>query len=150
MNIADKLYAIEQIRLLKARYFRFVDTKQWDSLRAIFTDDATVFFAEAFDAPRPIDEGMTFIKDVLQTPVSIHSGFMPEIEIVDANHAKAIWAMTDQIYWLGSEGNPFGISQMTGAGHYHETYRRENDVWKIETLKLTRLRRLTIPLPSAN
>jgi len=33
----ERLVAIEEIKTLKARYFRFVDTKQWDDLRACFT-----------------------------------------------------------------------------------------------------------------
>jgi 3-phenylpropionate/cinnamic acid dioxygenase small subunit len=32
---------IEQIRQLKARYFRFLDTKQWEAWRGLFTDDFT-------------------------------------------------------------------------------------------------------------
>ena len=31
---------IEAIRQLKARYFRFVDTKQWDRWGDLFTEDA--------------------------------------------------------------------------------------------------------------
>ena len=80
MDLSEKLWAMEDIRLLKARYFRFVDTKQWDSLRGIFTDSATVSFPEAFDAPRPIDDAMKFIADVLNTSVSSHSGYTPEIK----------------------------------------------------------------------
>jgi 3-phenylpropionate/cinnamic acid dioxygenase small subunit len=32
---------VEQIKELKARYFRFFDTKQWDRWRGLFTDDCT-------------------------------------------------------------------------------------------------------------
>ena len=34
------LLDIEAIKQLKARYFRYVDTKQWDDLKALFTADA--------------------------------------------------------------------------------------------------------------
>ena len=122
MSSADTLLAIEQIRLLKARYFRFVDTKKWNELRALFTDDATAYFLEGFEAPRPIEAAMKFIIDVLDNPVvSSHSGYMPEIEILDADHARELWPMQDHLYWPSVEGNAFGISEMHGAGHYHET-----------------------------
>jgi hypothetical protein len=46
MNASDHLLAIEQIKQLKARYFRCMDTKDWAGLRSVFCDDA-VFDARA-------------------------------------------------------------------------------------------------------
>jgi len=40
METVDRLWAIEQIKQLKARYFRFLDTKDWEGMRTIWTDDA--------------------------------------------------------------------------------------------------------------
>ncbi|MFB0977893.1 MAG: nuclear transport factor 2 family protein, partial [Myxococcota bacterium] len=39
---ADALREITEVRaieILKAKYFRLLDTKQWDAWRALFTDD---------------------------------------------------------------------------------------------------------------
>ncbi len=33
------LWDIEQIKQLKARYFRMIDTKDWEGFRELFTDD---------------------------------------------------------------------------------------------------------------
>jgi len=60
---------------------------------------------------------------------------MPEIDIIDHNHARATWAMYDNVRF--SEGL---ISEMTGYGYYHETYQRFGGPWKISSLKVTRLR----------
>jgi hypothetical protein len=38
-NLAEKLWDIEQIKQLKARYFRLMDTKDWVAWRDLFTDD---------------------------------------------------------------------------------------------------------------
>lgn len=38
-DAATTLLEIEAIKQLKARYCRFLDTKQWDDWRALFTDD---------------------------------------------------------------------------------------------------------------
>ena len=51
MNVADAgtLVHVENIKQLKARYFRFVDSKQWDALRDVFTDDVLFYF----ESPTP-------------------------------------------------------------------------------------------------
>ena len=36
----NRLLAIEEIKQLKARYFRFLDTKDWAGLTTVFTPDA--------------------------------------------------------------------------------------------------------------
>jgi hypothetical protein len=58
---------------------------------------------------------------------------MPEIELTSATTAKGIWAMQDLLRW------PDG-RELSGYGHYHETYQRVDGAWRIKTLKLTRLR----------
>jgi hypothetical protein len=35
----DSLYEIEAIKQLKARYCRYLDTKDWEAWRTIFADD---------------------------------------------------------------------------------------------------------------
>src|ERR1019366_1253533 len=40
----EALIAIEEIKQLKARYFRYVDTKEWELLRTVFTHDCTFGF----------------------------------------------------------------------------------------------------------
>ena len=58
---------------------------------------------------------------------------MPEIELIDAASARGIWAMFD---YVDIPGKP----SRQGYGHYHETYRKESDGWRIASLELTRLR----------
>ena len=38
-DFSQQLWEIEQIKQLKARYFRLMDTKDWDAWRELFTDD---------------------------------------------------------------------------------------------------------------
>ena len=40
MDRLEMLWAMEEIRQLKARYFRFLDTKDWVGMRTIWTADA--------------------------------------------------------------------------------------------------------------
>ena len=37
--LVQMLWDIEQIKQLKARYFRLLDTKDWDAFAELFTDD---------------------------------------------------------------------------------------------------------------
>lgn len=127
---------IEAIKLLKARYFYFLDTKQWDALRALFTTDAT--FDPAGEGAYTFDGLDGFIAGAsrgLANAVSVHHGHMPMIELLDADHARGIWSMTDDVAVAGDPPRRF-----IGKGHYHEDYRREGVAWKIATWKLTRLR----------
>jgi len=41
---------IEAIKQLKARYFRTMDTKDWDGMRTVFTDDVVMDTSAAADA----------------------------------------------------------------------------------------------------
>ena len=133
---ARGLADIEAIKLLKAQYFYFLDTKQWGLLRALFTPDAT--FDPAGEGAYTFDGLDGFIAGAsggLADAVSVHHGHMPMIELVDADHARGIWSMTDDVSVAGAAPRRF-----IGKGHYHETYRRQDGRWRIASWKLTRLR----------
>jgi hypothetical protein len=137
----QRLLAIEEIKQLKARYFRFMDTKDWEGLETLFTTDATADYSResAADEGRKVSGAgaiAAYIRASVEHVETVHHGHMPEIEIVDAEHASAIWAMEDVLRWP-----PGGqISAMRGYGHYHESYRKVGGRWLIESLRLTRLR----------
>ncbi len=63
---------------------------------------------------------------------TVHHGHMPEIEVVDATHARGIWAMYDRLEY------PDGRVR-SGAGHYDEEYRLVDGTWRIARMTLNRL-----------
>ena len=133
--MADPMADIEAIKQLKAQYFRVLDTKDWSALRQLFTDDVVV---DTSASPggcvvAGADEYMVFLVGVIGDVTTVHHGHMPEIELTSPASAKGIWAMEDMLRW------PDG-RRMHGYGHYHETYERVRDAWRIKTLTLTRLR----------
>jgi ketosteroid isomerase-like protein len=139
MDRLEKLEAIEAIRNLKARYFRLMDTKQWDALVEVFTADMQVLTPEGKSYA---EGGATYaaaLRSSLEHAVSCHQGLMGEVEITDGNTARAIWGMQDVIAWEDRHPKT-GWKSIVGRGHYHETYRREDGEWRIATLTLTRLR----------
>jgi hypothetical protein len=144
MSDLERLAAIEEIKQLKARYFRSMDTKDWAKLEAVFSPDAELDMrGEAADKSKAAEglvigaaKIMPFIRNAVIDLVTVHHGHMPEIEIISLTTAKGIWAMEDLLRW------PPGAALKTlhGFGHYHETYRRLEDGWRIQTSTLTRLR----------
>ena len=141
MDELARLNAIEEIKVLKARYFRYVDLKDWVGLRGLFCEHATIHYTDGDQGPQPLDAAMQFVRTALDDDsISLHHGHMPEIEIIGPDRARAIWAMEDRVYWPENSTNPLGILKMHGVGHYHETYER-HERWLIASLTLTRLRR---------
>jgi hypothetical protein len=133
--------AIEQIKQLKARYFRLMDQKRWDEWRDVFTEDVTAIYQNA-PSDRPNDglpelrcngraELIATVSGLLGKGLSMHHGHMPEIEVTSPTTAKGIWAMFD---YLRLPGFTF-----KGYGHYQEDYVKETGGWRIKTILLTRL-----------
>jgi SnoaL-like domain len=125
---------IEAIRQLKARYFRTMDTKDWNAMRQVFSDSMVM---DSTDSGGPVitgaEECISFLKQALAGVITVHHGHTPEIELTSATTAKGIWAMEDMLRW------PDG-KELHGYGHYHESYEKIDGAWCIKTLKLTRLR----------
>lgn len=122
----------EEIKQLKARYFRFLDTQEWDALSDVFTEDAVLQWGPEDDqVMRGRDAILAGLIANLKGATTCHHGHMPEIELIDPDHARAIWSMTDRV------DHPDYL--LIGYGHYHEEYLKQNDRWRIQRLKLTRL-----------
>jgi hypothetical protein len=144
MDAAERLDVIEQIKQLKARYFRCMDEKDWPGLQAVFAADLVADFR---DSTGSRDESLLthgaalYIKNlapILQNIITTHHGHMPEIDITSLTTATGIWAMED-LLWVG-EGAPVPYKTMRGFGHYHETYEKIDCAWVIKTTRLSRLR----------
>ena len=159
MTPAEQILALEEIKQVKARYFRCMDTKDWAGYEAVFAPEALIDSSEAFTPcdftgailktngqpsqdPDPAwrhTDPKKFVDTLskeLQNVSTVHHGHMPEIQLTSDTTAKGTWAMEDKLRW--PEGSP--IREMHGYGHYVETYEKGPDGWRIKTLKLTRVR----------
>ena len=124
---------LEAIRQLKARYFRLMDTKDWDGMREVFTDDVVIDTTDSGGGVvESADEFMEFLRTTLADAVTVHHGHMPEIDLTSPTTATGIWALQDVIVW------PDGM-RLLGFGHYHETYTKAGGEWRISSSTLTRL-----------
>ena len=124
---------IEAIRQLKARYFRTMDTKDWAGMRQVFTDDVVIDTSEAGgERVDGADTFLAYLQEALGGATTVHQGHMPEIELTSETTATGIWALHDIVIF------PNGM-RLDGFGHYHETYEKTADGWRIKTSTLTRL-----------
>jgi hypothetical protein len=145
----QRLLDIEAIKQLKARYFRLIDTKDWDAFRDVFTDDCKHYYVEADGTERftSNDDYVPMIVSMLTNGVTTHHGHMPEISFTSDTEASAIWAMFDYVQC----DMPHGRQSLQGYGHYHETYRKGPDgEWRMSSKRNVRLRVDDVPwtLPS--
>ena len=133
--MALDLEAIELIKQLKARYFRFLDTRNIEGLHSVFTEDASARFKGPdydFDLNGwPALEAF-YRKSFSADAFGMHNGHHPEIE-VSGDHATGIWYLQDIFVQLKLD-----ITVM-GSALYEDEYRREGGVWRIATTGYVRL-----------
>lgn len=124
---------IDDIKQLKARYFRTLDTKDWAGYRRVFTDDVVIDTTDAGgERIVGVDAFLAYLGDALAGATTVHQGHMPEITLTSDTTATGIWALHDIVLW------PSG-TRLDGFGHYHETYLKGDDGWRIASSTLTRI-----------
>jgi uncharacterized protein (TIGR02246 family) len=129
---------IEEIKRLKARYFRTLDQKDWDGWGQVFAKDVLMEVPEAELVLRGRDAVVESVSGALDGAQTVHQGHMPEIELTGPDTATGTWAMFDYVEWPRSAaGDRVGLQ---GYGHYFEEYVREDGAWRIAHTKLVRLR----------
>ena len=141
---ARQLADIEALKQLKARYFRFVDTKDWTGLRTLFTDDCRHYYVDQDGTERYTsnDDYVPMMRATLDDGVTTHHGHTPEITLTSDTEAEGIWAMFDYV----QTNAPQGRVSLMGYGHYFETYRKGDDgVWRISSKRNVRLRVDDVP-----
>jgi hypothetical protein len=137
----DRLEALEAIRMVKARYCRCLDTRDWDGLAAIFAEDIVLDVEE--DTHQPPFHGravaLAQIKAAVIDAQTAHQVHSSEIDFIGQDEALAITAMQDRVVWAPGKSPVPGVASITGFGHYRERYVRRDGLWIIASLRLTRL-----------
>ena len=147
MNALEYLIAVDSVRRAKASYWHAMDTKQFARLEALFTADATVDFRSGRDLRPgddyaklpPIEQALAagdpmVVRGNKAIAAFIEKGVLDCITLPKslAPYFSAIWPIFD---YLDS-----GRIKLRGYGHYHDTYRRDDGVWRIRSFYITRLR----------
>ena len=135
-NICANLVAWMELTEAKARYCRFLDTKDWQAFGDLMTDDFELDLSgtSAQGTFKGRQAALQTIRASIETAKTVHQVHNPEITLNEqGDEARVIWAMQDRVVW------PETGQSLTGYGHYNECWRKENDEWKLAAQKLTRL-----------
>jgi hypothetical protein len=130
----SELRDIEEIKQLKARYFRLVDTKEWDAWRELLTDDYRLESDAGIHEGR--DAVVSMVSSALAEGSTVHHALAPEIAITGPAAATGVWAYQDHVV-MSHDGQNVAFH---GYGHCHEEYVRTDDGWRIRSTVETRLR----------
>jgi hypothetical protein len=143
MSEIAELTAVAAIKQLKARYFRFMDTKDWQALPTVFAVDAVMDMrGETGDGSGLINGAANiaaFMRSSVEHLITVHHGHTPEIEFLSPTSARGIWAMEDKLWKPQGSLSTLPFTALHGYGHYHETYSCVAGNWLIQSTKLTRL-----------
>ncbi len=141
-----QLSDLEEIRQLKARYFRCIDTGNEVELATLFTDDVTIdlkgggYRLQVNGRDDMVDFiGSSFNSDV----VAMHQGHTPEIAFVSPDEAKGTWYLQDRFI------DPARNTDTVGSSLYYDTYRRTSEGWKIAASEYDRVYEAVTPVDPA-
>lgn len=138
----QQLSDIEEIKVLKHRYFRGIDTANMALLGGLFTDDVTVIYNGGTYHVTVTGRAdmLEFLANSFHSgALAMHLGVMPEIAVTGDNSATGIWYLQDVFINLEIDNHTFGTAI------YTDTYRREGGVWKIATTHYDRVIEVLTP-----
>jgi hypothetical protein len=141
MSDIEQLLAKEEIKLLKARRDRAVDTKDWDTYLALHAPDH-VSHNDGFERWNNAAEMIANVRKLLgPEKISVHHSHTPEITFESPTKASGIWAMEDNIFWKQGDEEHW----LNGFGFYHETYELREGKWLFTSRRLKRTHVRTSP-----
>jgi hypothetical protein len=142
----QQLSDLEDIRTLKHRYFRAIDTADWGLLDGMFTDDVHVEYVGgtyhvSLDGAAKMAE---FLANSFHTQcMAMHHGHMPEITLTGEDCAEGTWYLQDIFLDFSKDENTWGTAL------YRDEYQREGGVWKISSTVYDRVMEVIEPLNPA-
>ena len=122
---AVDLVTLEDVRQLKYRYLRTLDSKQWDDFADTLAPDVDATYGKrlAFTGRDAVVEYMR--TSLPPTIITVHQCHHPEITL-DGDHARGTWYLYDKVLVLEHR------LMLTGAAFYDDDYVRGTDgVWRI-------------------
>jgi hypothetical protein len=132
MSDIERLVALEEIRLLKARRDQAIDTKNWELYHSLHAPHH-VSHNEGLPRWEGPDAMIAGTKASLAGKVSSHHSHTPDIVFESPTKAKGIWGMEDLIF----DENTKELL-LHGFGFYHEEYEKVDGVWKFVWRQLRR------------
>jgi hypothetical protein len=131
----QQLSDLEDIRQLKARYFRCIDTGNEAELASVFAEEVTIDLR---------DNMVAFIASSFNSDIiAQHHGHTPEIRFTGPDSAQGTWYLEDRFI------DPVRGTDTAGSALYHDTYVRTADGWKVQHSEYDRVYEIVSPIDPA-
>ncbi|SNS70709.1 SnoaL-like domain-containing protein [Sphingomonas laterariae] len=132
----QQLSDFEDIRTLKHRYFRAIDTADMALLTDMFTDDIAVEYrGGGYKVKLEGRENMlVFLANSFNSDcAAMHQGHQPEITLTGDDTAEGIWYLEDIFV------NVAHRTRTHGTAIYRDQYRRVDGKWKLARTEYDRV-----------
>ena len=120
----ERLRAIDEICLLKARRDRAADTKDWGLYESLHAPDHHSYNGD-YPTWTTAAEMIANISKIMARLTTLHHSHTPEITFESRDHARGIWAMKGLSLWQQGDEDHWFLA----FGHYFETYERRSGTW---------------------
>lgn len=136
----ERLLAIEDIKLLRAKYCRSIDSHRFDRLHEVLTEDFLLDMSPTGKVlgteVQPIAGRDAVIGMMHQAfaplEMLLHIVTIPEIEFQDESHATGVWRQETFIKENRPDLPGLGLAYAT----VFDTYRREQDGWRMASVRV--------------
>ncbi|TQK30151.1 SnoaL-like protein [Arthrobacter sp. SLBN-53] len=147
-GMADIARDMHDIKQVKYRYLRALDSKHWDDFAQTLVEDVRGDYGPSLgnelhftDRDALVDFMRTSLGPTIYTE---HRVDHPEITFDGPDEASATWYLQDRV--IAPEFN----FMLIGAAFYHDRYRRTDEGWKISATSYDRTYDATMSLEGLN
>ena len=134
---------LEDIKRVKYRYLRALDTKHWADYADTMTDDVVGDYGSSLGEEHHFTDRNSLVEymrtSLPDSVVTDHRVTHPEIT-VDGDEASGIWYLQDRVIVAEFD------FMLIGAAFYHDEYRKTPDGWKISVTGYKRTYDATLSL----
>lgn len=139
----QQLSDLEDIKILKHRYFRAIDTNDVTLLASVLAEDVVVDYRGGTYRVelRGRDDMVTFVSSAINSGMlAMHHGHMPEITLTGDDNASGIWYLQDIVISVERQDHT------EGSAIYRDEYRRIDGRWQIVRTEYDRVIEFIRPL----
>ncbi len=123
----NRLEEIEAIKQLKYRYFRALDTNDWELMKSCLTEDCESWYSSGKYSFQGREAIVGFLSESMSGDhfLTMHHGHHPEIEVQSDTTATGTWYLEDQVIDLKHQFT------LTGGAFYRDEYVKQDGSWRI-------------------
>ena len=140
MDGLERLLVIEDIKQLRAKYCRSIDSHAFDRLSEVLTEDFVLDMSptgKVLGSEVPVISGRDSVIGMFHTAFAplrmlLHIVTIPEIEFQDETHATGVWRQETFIKENRPDLPGLGLAYAT----VFDTYRKETEGWRIASVRV--------------